>query len=113
MTGNGNENRLTVEWAAFTLAPGVKEDDLLNASARLQDEFLSHQKGFIRRELLRGTDGKWADLVYWESAEDANAIVEAAFKSPVCLNYFKLMVAPEPDKPDGGVLHFERIHLYS
>ncbi len=113
MVGKGGRNDVTVEWAAFSLAPGVQEETLLEASAKLQAEFLDSQKGFIRRELLRGANGHWADLVYWESEEDAKAIVEAAFKSPVCVEYFKLMVGPDPADPEAGVLHFQRVDSYA
>jgi len=49
---------VTLEWAPFSLKEGVSEAEILKASENLQTEFLCQQKGFIRRELLRGADNQ-------------------------------------------------------
>jgi hypothetical protein len=64
-----NQNNHTIEFARFTLAEGVGESTLITASDALQKEFLSQQKGSIKRDLVRVADGKWADVIYWESRE--------------------------------------------
>jgi hypothetical protein len=63
-----------IEWAPFTLVEGIDEAKLLQASQALQADFLSQQKGFLRRELLKGKDNAWVDLIYWESPEAAEQV---------------------------------------
>ena len=101
-----------IEWAPFRLADGVSEPALLVASERLQREFVARQRGFIRRELLRGANGEWVDLVHWTDREAADAVFAAAMESPVCAEYFKLMVTPEGD-PGASVLHLHRVREYA
>ncbi|GAB4577760.1 MAG: hypothetical protein Fur0022_04920 [Anaerolineales bacterium] len=101
-----------VEWAPFTVKPDVNEAELIAASEALQDGFLSQQRGFIRRELLKGQNGQWVDLVVWESKDAADQAVKNAAESPVCFRYFQLMVNADHDDPGAGVLHFERIREY-
>jgi hypothetical protein len=102
-----------VEWAPFELAEGFDEKALLQASEVLQKEFLSKQKGFIWRELLKGENNQWVDLVYWKSREDAEQAVKNAANSLVCRGYFQCMLAADHDNPGAGVLHLERIETYN
>lgn len=69
----------------------VSDKVLLGAATAVEREFLVHQKGFVKREILKGANGKWADIVYWESEEDANKATAAAYKSDICFVYFALM----------------------
>lgn len=103
---------VVIEWAPFELIAGTDEDVLLQASEALQKEFLDSQKGFVRRELLRGKDNQWTDLVYWESMEDAAQAAKNAANNLVCHAYFRLMVVSDHDDPAAGVLHYERIMTY-
>ena len=104
------KDRIVVEWAPFRLAEGVPESRLLAASHRLQEAFLARQPGFVRRELLRGGNGDWADLVWWADRKAADDAMKAAAESPVCHSYFHLM-AGAPDAGN-GVLHFARVASY-
>jgi hypothetical protein len=106
-------SNIVVEWAPFELLAGVEENAMLQASAALQSEFVSKQKGFIQRELLKGKGNQWVDLVYWESMADAEQAAKNAASSPVCYAYFQLMVTAEHDDPAAGVLHFERRRSYT
>ena len=99
-----------VEWAPFTLKPGVTDEELLRASEALQEDFVKHQPGFIRRELLKGSGREWVDLVYWEDRESAERVAAHAAESPACRAYFEYMEGVAD--PAGGVLHFERRRLY-
>ena len=112
--GNGNDGHDTVviEWAPFRLAAGVSEAALLDASEALQRDFLQHQPGFLGRELLRGPDGQWADLVVWESRAAAERIMPAMGASPACHAYFALMQGASTADPGAGVLHLERVRRY-
>jgi hypothetical protein len=102
-----------VEWAPFRLLAGVSEQELLAASETLQRDFVARQRGFIRRELLRGADGAWVDLVHWEDQAAALAVFTAAMESPVCARYFKLMVTSEAADPAANVLHLHRVREYT
>jgi hypothetical protein len=86
-----NKNNHTIEFAPFTLAEGVDESMLIAASDALQIEFLSQQKGFVRRDLVKIADGKWADVIYWESRESVEQAMQTAPNNPAALEYFQLM----------------------
>jgi hypothetical protein len=101
-----------IEWAPFRLAPGVTESALLEASERFQRDFLAGQPGFLRRELLRGRDGQWIDLVLWQDQASADAIMAAATSSPHCAAYFEVMDMSGVD-PAAGVSHFSRLRHYA
>ena len=103
---------VVIEWAPFRLAAGVSEAALLDASEALQRDFLQHQPGFLGRELLRGPDGQWADLVVWESRAAAERIMPAMGASPACHAYFALMQGASTADPGAGVLHLERVRRY-
>jgi hypothetical protein len=85
-----------IEWVAFGLKPGCTESDLLQASQKLQDDFLDQQPGFIRRELLSldGT-GRFADLVTWQSHEAAGQAMSRANDNPACAHYFAMLEVSE------------------
>lgn len=104
--------RGVIEWAPFRLVAGVTDDQLMAASQELQDVFLARQPGFVRRDLLRGRDGEWVDLVEWTDRASAEAVAKAAAQSPVCLAYFRLMVGGNDLDPASGVSHFDRVAGY-
>jgi hypothetical protein len=104
---------VTIEWAPFKLADGADEARLLRASDGLQTGFLARREGFIRRELLKGQDGQWVDLVYWESEEAAARAMQEAASSPACLEYFQLMVGVDHPDPAAGVLHLRQVKTYA
>jgi hypothetical protein len=97
---------IVVEWAPFSLAEGVPEAELIEASEALQSEFLARQTGFVKRELLRASEREWCDLVYWETHEAAVGAAAEAANSPVCLRYFHLMTGLDHTEPGAGVQHF-------
>lgn len=105
-------HNVVVEWAPFEVRPGVDEVELIAASEALQDDFLSHQRGFIRRELLKGLNGHWVDLAIWESRDAADQAVRNAAESPACFRYFQLMADAGHDDPGAGVLLLERMRVY-
>lgn len=73
---------LTVEMAQFRIKPGVGDAEFLAASKKAHDGYLSKCKGFVRRELLKGGDGTWLDVVHFETSEDADAAARDFPKSP-------------------------------
>src|SRR5262245_22966427 len=92
-----------LEWAPFRLRAGADEAALLHASERLQREFLTHQEGFLRRELIKGAERSYVDLVWWESFAVSQAAMKKAASSPACKSYFALMECSAGD-PSHDVL---------
>jgi hypothetical protein len=101
-----------VEWAPFRLAPGTEEAALLESAEAVQRDFLQHQPGFVRRELLRAADGQWVDLLVWSDEPSAMAAMSAAGSSPACQAYFHLMVGGDSMDASSGVLHLHRVRVY-
>lgn len=101
-----------IEWAPFRTRDGVSEAQLLEAADALQREFLVAQRGFVRRELLRASDGSWVDLVYWTDADAAHAIMDAIATSAACQRYFALMQGADTADPAAGVSHFTVVKPY-
>jgi hypothetical protein len=101
-----------VEWAPFRLAEGAGEAALLEASEALQRDFLRHQPGFVRRELLRDEAGQWVDLVVWADHASAMAAMSAAASSEHCHAYFHLMAGGQDMDAAAGVVHLRRVRVY-
>lgn len=103
----------TVEYAKFTLKEGVTDALVLAVSQKFEEGFLVKQSGYIKRDLLRLNGREWADIVYWASREEAEKVLEACEKSPVCGEYFSIMEPFDPKNPNGGVTHLELVESYS
>jgi hypothetical protein len=103
---------MVIELAPFRLKPGVTDEALARASEDLQRDFLASQPGFLRRELLRGRDGEWMDLVHWTDDASASAVMGAIAGSPVCHRYFALMADADTGDPAAGVKHFHAFRTY-
>jgi hypothetical protein len=83
--------------APIKLAAGKTEADLLEASSRFQENFVSQQQGVLRRELLRTSEGEYLDIVQFKSMEDAEKVIEAERTSPDCMDFFSVMDLSEVD----------------
>lgn len=81
----------TIEWAEFALKPGVSEQQMRQASAEIQTAFLDRQPGFVWRHTVRLSEGRYADVVMWQSHEAAQTAMSQAGASPACAAYFNLM----------------------
>jgi len=103
--------RKTLEWAPFRLRPGIAEERLLDASAKLQADFVSKQAGFLGRRLVRKSDGSYIDLVLWESMAAADKAMQHAAESDTCSTFFTLMES-EDATAGAGVEHFEVVAEY-
>ncbi|HEX2944826.1 MAG TPA: hypothetical protein VHT96_02600 [Clostridia bacterium] len=79
-----------VEFASFNLKKGASVSDFLHMSDKFNKEFLSTQKGYISRKLLR--DGEmWADSVLWETMEDVLRTYKNADEDAVACEYLSFM----------------------
>lgn len=65
------------EIVTFTLHPDADMDAYL-ALTNESGEFTRKAPGFVSRQVSRGEDGTWTDLVVWDSMENAKA-AQAAF----------------------------------
>ncbi|EKR66294.1 hypothetical protein LEP1GSC036_3964 [Leptospira weilii str. 2006001853] len=91
---------------------GVDEATILKASDEFETHFVKQQKGIIKRILMKGKGGTYADLVFFESKEAADRVAEAEQAGhPACLDFFQLFEMDET-KTDMAVLSFEDIKTY-
>lgn len=78
------------EIVLFKQNPGVSDESLLSA-ARGIDEILSTMLGFKSRHILRASDGRWVDLVWWNTLEEAEQAAEKVMSLPKCQKFFGLI----------------------
>jgi len=82
--------RNVVEFASFSLKNGTSSQNFLSVSDKFNREFLSKQKGYISRNLV--VDGKtWADLVLWETMEDALTALDTAEGNAAACEYISFL----------------------
>ena len=105
--------RMYVQLAPIRLKDGFDEKTLLEASDAFQVSFVSKQEGIVKRVLLKGQDGGYADLVFFASRGDAERVARIEATSRECLEFFKIMKAPNQSLPDMGVLSFEHMKTYA
>ena len=77
-----------VELVLFKLKEGVSEQHFLEASDEINTGFLSLQKGYISRKLVK-KDDTWADIVLWETMEDAMKAIEVSCQGSIPKSYFE------------------------
>ncbi len=73
------------------IAEGKTETDLLKASDRFHQEFVRHQPGVLRRELIRTPEGEYIDIVQFRSTEDAHDVMAKEQDSEACHAFFSIM----------------------
>lgn len=101
-----------IQLAPGKLKAGVTEEAALKASDEFEENFVKHQKGIIKRIFLKGKDGTYADLVFFESKEAADRVAEVEQQGhPACQAFFDLWEM-DVTKPDMGILSFEHIKTY-
>jgi hypothetical protein len=100
-----------LEYAQFSLRPGVSDDQLQEAAHSLTEGFLKQQPGYLRRELVKLDGRTYADLIWWRRHDEASAAMEKAMKSPACAAYFGIMDL-NPDDPGEAVRHYAVVARY-
>lgn len=103
---------LAIEVAPFVIADGVSVDALMEASDRLEQDFLSKAEGYIGRILVRKDTRAWADVVFWKSGEHAARAMAAVSSSAACRSYFECMKEADHDDPQDGVTLFQAFKSY-
>jgi len=87
--------------ATSTLAPGVSEEEFVEASDQFQSDFVSKQPGVLRRELLRKESGGYIEIIQFRSAEDLADVLEKEKTSEACHAYLKKILMD--DTNDSGL----------
>lgn len=105
-------NELAIELAPFTVAHGVNTDKLLDASERVERDFLSKADGYLGRVLVQKDSSTWADIVFWRSAGHATKAMGAAASSEACRTYFQCMAAEDHDDLAKGVTLYRSFRTY-
>lgn len=80
-----------IEWAEFSLRPGVTPTELVAAAVAMQRQFLDNQRGYVSRQLLAIGPDRYADLVTWRTRDAADAAIARAAEYAACRNYFALL----------------------
>ena len=75
-TAMAQENGV-IEIVTMSLAEGVSVTDFGPVDKAIEDEHVSKQPGFVSRQAAF-SDGKWAVVVNWESADAAQASMDHA-----------------------------------
>jgi len=79
-----------VMFISFNLVKGASVSEFLLASEKLNNEFMSKQKGYISWKQL--VDGEtWVDLLTWETIEDAKNVDEVSCTDALALDYYSFV----------------------
>jgi hypothetical protein len=75
----------------FKLNPEVSDTNFLSASNKMQDEFYEQYDSFKRRELLKGNDNTWTEILHWSGDGPAKHIQEAFKDSEICMVFMGMI----------------------
>lgn len=84
-------NQAVTVLAPVKLAKGITEADLLSASRKFQSDFVAHQPGVIRRELVKKADGSYLDIIQFRSKKDMEDVIKKEQASEICAEFFAIM----------------------
>ncbi len=104
-------NKPVTVLAPIKLANGKCEADLLAASTRFQNEFVSSEPGIIRRELVRKSDGTYLDIIQFRSEEEAMAVIDKEKESDACHAFFSVMDLGAEDE-SGNIEFYPSLETY-
>jgi hypothetical protein len=94
-----------LELVVFQLSEGASREQLLGTVDAVS-AWIAEQPGFVERELLHDAEGgRWIDLVWWRSMEDAGAAAALAMTSESCAPMFALI-----DMESMLMVHGEPVH---
>jgi hypothetical protein len=79
-----------VEVVLYRAKPGVADQQVIEASEALQAD-LDGFAGYIRRRLMKTTDGLWVDTVDWRSLAEAEAAAAAIMERPSAGQFMALV----------------------
>lgn len=100
------QNSVAVEWAPYIKLLNVSEEKLIESAEKVNVDFLSLQKGFLRRELVKKSETEYADIIHWNSKADAVSAGLKVEECMVCSEYFKLMDMEASSGAGAGFAHY-------
>ena len=100
------QGSVVVEWAPYIKSSNVTDAELIKTADKLNVEFLSLQKGFIKRELVKKSDAEYADIIHWNTQANAASAGSKAEACDVCSEYFKLMDAKMSSSAGAGFSYY-------
>jgi hypothetical protein len=83
-------NKPYVEVALYKLKSEVAEAQFLAVSEAATGVF-AKLAGFERRELMKSEDGRWVDLVYWQSRELAKQAEPTIYHDPTIAKVMEIL----------------------
>jgi hypothetical protein len=80
-----------LELVVYKLSHGVSREQFLGTNDAVSS-WISKQPGFASRELVYDAEGgRWVDVIWWDSMEEAHAASELAMTSESCAPMFALI----------------------
>lgn len=89
-----------IEIVKFKLKEGITDAQFTAAEQMLRDVEMNKFKGYVGRELYKGEDGEWSNIVRFDSKETMNAFL-ASLKE----------IKPEGFKVYGSMIDFSTSRL--
>ena len=94
-----------LELVVFKLRAASAREALLGTVDAVSS-WIAEQPGFVSRSLVEDREGgRWIDVVWWQSLEEAQAAAERAMTSEACAPMFGLI-----DMESTLMVHGERVH---
>jgi hypothetical protein len=94
-----------LELVVFNLQPGASREDFLGTVDAVSS-WIAEQPGFVSRSLVEDLDGgRWIDVVWWRSMQEAHAAAQRAMSSQSCAPMFGLI-----DMESTLMVHGKRLH---
>lgn len=90
-----------VEVVLFRSHNGVADEAVLE-SARTTQAMIETFDGLLGRQLLKGQDGQWMDIVFWRSREDAERAAHQIMEMPGFMDAMDVV-----DQSTLKMLHFD------
>lgn len=86
------QDKGVIEIVTMNLAEGVSAEAFEPVDMAIENEHVSQQPGFISRQAAF-SDGKWAVVVNWESAEAAQASMDSFASAPAAEQFMSMIDA--------------------
>jgi heme-degrading monooxygenase HmoA len=82
---------MIIELTQFRLNEGIDENAFVEMTKTVEIEFFKKQQGFISMELCRDGDGQWANIIKWDSKENAEMAMSESASNHIYLGWFQVM----------------------
>lgn len=94
----------TLELVVFELNEGVTDDEFM-ATVKDVSRWVATQPGFVSRELVHSPEsGKYTEIVWWRSRQEAEAAAQEAMDSPSCAPMFGMIAMDSMTMLHGNVV---------